>query len=74
MAILNSSEDYDVLLESLADISDEIKMIQEIKINEIRFAVEWFFTADLKFLALCGGIEAAYSMFACVWCKCPSQD
>ena len=27
----------------------------------------------LKFLALCSGIEAVNSRFACLWCKCPSE-
>ena len=74
VAILNTTEDYNTLSESLVDISNEIKMIHEIEINEIKYAIEWFFTADLKFLALCTGLEAANSKFACVWCKCPSED
>ena len=32
------------------------------------------FGADLKFLALCTGIGAANSKYACIWCKCPSED
>ena len=74
VAILNTTENYDTLAESLVEVSNDIKMIREIEINEIQYAIEWFFTADLKFLALCGGIEAANSRFACVWCKCPSED
>ena len=74
VAILNTTEDYNTLSESLVDISNEIKMIHGIEINEIKYAIEWFFTADLKFLALCTGLEAANSKFACVWCKCPSED
>ena len=74
MTILNTTEDYDTLSESLVEVSNEIKMIDKIEINEIQYDIEWFFTADLKFLALCGGVEAANSKFACVWCKCPSED
>ena len=74
VAIINAMEDYDTLSESLADISNEIKEIHSIQINEVEYTIEWFFTADLKFLALCSGIEAANSRFACVWCKCPSES
>ena len=46
----------------------KIKMIYEIEINEIKYAIEWFFTADLKLLAVFVGLEVANSKFACVWC------
>ena len=42
VAILNTTEDYNTLSESLVDISNEIKMIHEIEINEIKYAIEWF--------------------------------
>lgn len=74
VAIINAMEDYETLSESLMDISNEIKEIHSIEINEVQYRVEWFFTADLKFLALCSGIEAANSRFACIWCKCPSES
>ena len=74
VAIINTTEDYDTLSESLADISNEIKEIHSVQVNEVQYTVVWFFTADLKFLALCSGIEAANSRFACIWCKCPSES
>ena len=74
IAILNTTENYDTLAESLAEIADEIKQIQSIKVDSFEFAIEWFFTADLKYLAIATGIEAANSRFACIWCKCPSEQ
>ena len=37
-------------------------MIYAIEVNEIQYRIEWVFTADLKFLVLCSGIEAANSI------------
>ena len=47
---------------------------QSIKVGAHQFAIEWFFTADLKYLAITTGIEAANARFSCIWCKCPSED
>lgn len=74
IAILNTTENYGTLAESLVEIADEIKQTQSIKVDTFEFTIEWFFTADLKYLAIAMGIEAANSRFACIWCKCPSED
>ena len=39
VAILNTTEDYDTLAESLVEVSNDIKMIREIEINEIQYAI-----------------------------------
>lgn len=36
--------------------------------------IEYFFGADMKFLAVCIGIESATSTYSCIWCKCPAED
>jgi len=74
IAILNATENYNTLAESLVEIADEIKQTQSIKVDSFEFTIEWFFTADLKYLAIALGIEAANSRFACIWCKCPSEE
>ena len=74
VAILNTLEDYNCLAESLQEVTDEIKDIKSITIEDITYTIEWFLSADLKFLALCTGIGAATSKYACIWCKCPSED
>jgi len=74
VAILNTTEDYNCLVDPLKEITEEIKDIKSIVINDIEYTIEWFLGADLKFLALCTGIGAANSKYACIWCKCPSED
>ena len=43
IAILSGMEDYDTLLESLVDISNEIKEIDSIQTNQVQYTIEWFF-------------------------------
>ena len=74
IAILNTTENYDTLAESLVKISDEMQQTQSIKVGAHEFAIEWFFTADLKYLAITTGIEAANARCSCTWYKCPSKD
>ena len=42
IALINTTEDYDNLLESLEDIANEIKTLESIVIDSITFAVEFF--------------------------------
>ena len=73
LALLNCGEDYEKLAESLKDLLDEIENLKSIQIDGIVYDLEYFLGADMKFLALCVGIESANSKFACVWCKCPAD-
>ena len=50
------------------------KTSKHIVIDGTEYTIEWFLGADLKFLALCTGVGAANSKYACIWCKCPSED
>ena len=43
-------------------------------LNGTEYTIEWFLGADLKFLALCTGVGAANSKYACIWCKFPAED
>ena len=74
VAILNTTEDYDYLAEPLKEVLDEIKVTNNIMVDETEYTIEWFLGADLKFLALCTSIGGANSKYACIWCKCPSAD
>ena len=74
VAILNTLEDYSCLAESLKELTDEMKDIKSMTIEDITYTIEWFLGADLKFLALCTGLSAANSKYAYIWCKCPSED
>ena len=74
VAILNCTEDYEDLAESLVKISNEVRMIKSVTIDDVEYGIEWFLTADMKFLAIIAGIEAANARFSCIWCKCVSED
>ena len=74
IAIINGSEKYDTLKAALADIIKEVAELTEIEVNGIIFKIEYFLCSDLKFLALICGIEAANSIYSCIWCKCSSAD
>jgi len=51
-----------------------MKDIKSMTIEDITYTIEWFLEVDLKFLALCTGLSAANLKYACIWCKCPSED
>ena len=74
IALLNTTEDYDNLHEALTDIADEMKKLHCIEVDGKVFCVEFYLGGDWKFLALVTGIEAASSIYFCVWCKCPSDE
>lgn len=42
-------------------------------VNGILYDLE-FFAADMKFAAICVGIESASSTYSCIWCKCPATE
>ena len=69
IAIINSTESYDVLAMTLADIRDEVKRLTSVEVNGHEFSIEYFLCSDWKFLAIVCGIESAIATYACVWCK-----
>ena len=73
IALINTTEDYENLQESLTDIADELRHLKSINVDGKEFTVQLYLGGDWKFLALVTGIEAATSLF-CVWCKCPSDQ
>ena len=74
LAIINSTEDYDSLKLSLADLIQEVKSLSSITVDNESFPIEYFLCSDLKFLAIVCGIESANSTYPCVWCTCPSSE
>ena len=73
IAMLNAQEKYENLSESVKDISEEIKSIKSITIDGHKFEIEFFMGADMKYLAICAGIQSANATFSCIWCKCPAE-
>ena len=74
IAMLNSQENYEHLMEAIKDIANEIELTKSITIEGHEFNIQFFLGADMKFLAICLGIEAANATYSCVWCKCPAAD
>ena len=74
IALINTTEDYNNLLEALENIVSEIESLQSITVDGITFTVDFFLAADWKFLAQIIGIEAATARYFCIWCKCPAED
>ena len=72
IAIINSTESYDVLATTLSDICDEVKTLTSIEVSGHTFHIEYFLCSDWKFLAIICGLESATSTYACIWCRCPS--
>ena len=74
IALINSTESYKNLSECVEDIVSEMKNLNILKVDDYTYTIQFFLGADMKFLAMCTGIEAANSTYPCVWCKCPSTD
>ena len=74
IALVNTTEQYDNLSEALDDITNEVKNLKSLTVNDVSYDLEFFFAADMKFAAICMGIESASSTFSCIWCKCPARE
>ena len=72
--MLNSQEKYEYLSEAVKDIANEIQSIQSITIDGQKFNIQFFLGADMKYLAICLGIQAAHAKYSCIWCKCPAEQ
>ena len=72
VAIMQIEETY-MLAAGLQYICSEARDLEVITIEDKVYIIKFFLGGDLKFLALACGIEAANSVYACVWCKCPKQ-
>ena len=74
LAMLNCQEKYEHLSEAVKDIANDIKLTKSITINGHEFNIQFFLGADMKFLAICLGLEAANATYSCIWCKCPADE
>ena len=74
IALLNAQEKYEYLSEALKGIASDIKSIKSLTINGQNFNIKFYLCADMKYLAICAGIQAANAKFSCVWCKCPAEQ
>ena len=53
---------------------DKLKEITEIRINNVTYKVIFHAGGDLKWLAICFGINAANSSYPCLWCDWKMKD
>jgi len=74
IALLNAQEKYEQLSVALKDIEEEIRSTQALIIDGHKFNINYFFGADMKYLAICLGLEAANAEYFCIWCKCPKGE
>ena len=74
LAVITTTENYDNLKESLADLINEMSNLKEITLNNHKYSIEYFLGGDWKFLACVCGLGAANQNFACIWCKCPKHE
>lgn len=74
LAIIKTTETYDNIRESLADLRMEMSNLKEISVNNCTYQIEYFLGGAWKFLALVCGLGRANEEYACVWCKCPRQQ
>ena len=74
LALLNAQEKYELLSAALKGIARDIESIKFLTIDRQNFNIKFYFCADMKYLAICAGIQAANAKFSCVWCKCPAEQ
>lgn len=74
LAVIKTTETYDNLRDSLADLQMEMSNLKEISANNCTYKIEYFLRGYLKFLALLCGLGRANEDYACVWCKCPREQ
>ena len=72
ISMLNAQEKYEYLSQALMDIADEIQSVQTITVDGHEFNIEFYLGGDMKYLAICLGIQAANAKYSCIWCKCPA--
>ena len=69
IALVNTEEKYEQLSEALKDIEKEIQSTQHLTIDDHKFKIEYYFSVDMEYLAVCLGLQAANANYSCIWCN-----
>jgi hypothetical protein len=67
-------EKYDCLKEPMYYMFDSIKDFKTFIFKNIEYKIEYFFSADLKFLLEVNGLKSANSNHPCLWCIAHVDD
>lgn len=71
LSVIKTTETYDHLRDSIADLQMEMSNLQEISANNCTYNMEYFLGGDWIFLARVCGLFRANQEYACVWRRCP---
>ena len=74
LAILKTTENYDNLKESLADLTEEMSKLNKVKVRGKSYNIKQFLGGDWKFPTCVCGLGGANQEYACIWCKCPHNQ
>ncbi|KAK3749153.1 hypothetical protein QZH41_009829 [Actinostola sp. cb2023] len=72
IAAIQTTESYDNLQQSLANIINDVNHLQDqgyIYVDGLKIKLELFLGGDYKFLLLCLGMKQATCTNACIYCK-----
>ena len=71
LVTLKTTENYDNLEESLADLTEEMSKLNKVKVGGKSSNIKYFLGGDGKFSTCVCGLGGANQEYACIWCKCP---
>lgn len=71
ITILKVSE---TLKAALSDMCAEVIDLEVLTVGDSVYKIQFFLGGDMKFLAVVCGIQAATSVYSCIWCKCPKHQ
>jgi len=78
LAIMDGSEDYDILKYNLKDLIQEINDLEGSRIKDPLtgsvYIIRMFLSGDWKFLRTILGISSPNQMHFCLWCKCTKRE
>ena len=70
---VNWEESYEYIAECNTDLLTEMESLKSLQVSDYTHNFTYFLGADMKFLAMVLGIEAANSTYSCIWYKCPAR-
>ena len=74
LVTLKTTENYDNLEESLADLTEEMSKLNKVKVGGKSSNIKYFLGGDGKFSTCVCGLGGANQEYACIWCKCPHNQ